>query len=1332
MYLFFNLLEDCSKIANQSVCNLTSVCSWCESREICIAGKQACQECSASDNQASCISMYPFRGCSYCPSSETCVAGSCGDCFQKDQGTCLTPDCRWCNATAMCVGQSDYCSFCTDVRDNEQYCQISDTPSCKFCSNSICVSSTQIDCPAACSTYIDQRQCDTMIGCRWCTSQNSCLISSLSCDACDNLDETGCLDYSGCQWNQAGAKCSDFCPQVLPEMDFISSFVKPSASKNGSLVKTREDLHGNLYSCGNSDGPFFVKFDSVGTEQCYFSWDKATGVVNSLEIDEDSSLMYLVGSGEYTPLKLENAPNGLLVSMSFLTQDAFIMALNMSDCDVSWSVPWGGPGDESFQDIISFSEYWIILVSSPEGTFPLPKGQYDGDCAGDKSCLLFFDKSWTLQYCYGLGQSQPSRITAHGNSNFIFEAQGHFLATLSEDCTTTQCEIVEDQWHCTSFSMYWQASQMQKCFSPALFRDSNSMLFMFFVHSNSLFRASWGSYEASLSLDFEETLYDLAQYSYKGLAFVGTNPNASAVIGFFSVSSMEAHSISMQLTNETGCYSSLWVGADGSLVVSGNSNSYNFMSTSNVQYLGGSQNLYNPVMGKFSVAPDGIPCLQQFPTPIYWQNGTFARTHEAHILWPSIFVQWDDVQFGIACLNSSDLECSHYELWYWSSSTQTWTEVRGNTNSVTLVFAFEYHISVLYYIRACNMKKCVETGVLSINGTIDPVLWDESMDLCEPELGAGLELLSNGEFTREDPFSGTGFWRLQCWSSCTLDIQPDLFVLQASLSWITLVVRTNSSESVAIDISLIDAFGLAFTVSLDESLHSQWRSICINTDDSSIDKSSIQKIQVSFSFSHFGAYSIDVDRISAASTDVFCHQASLPLWSYIVIAVGSALFAAVSAVATVIFWRKIHSKKNEGGVELSAVDKLQFFSQPVDPSEILDTSLSKEVSLADLGLTLSVETFTFGLESHQASVGSDNVEHFTISNSSHNKLALKFFLPHTPKFSVSMSPIVTTLSAGKNAEFTAILRCHCTTKISSPVYLAVTRGNTFRQEESCFCIIPISVESRVSTKLDPEELILQRPPIGEGSYGSVFQGSWRNGEVAVKVLKIQSGTGVYEDFQREVEMLESLRNIYIVNFVGAVHLSGALAIVTEYMPLGNLWSCMQKHTFSQALKLKCLLDAAKGILFLHTSSILHRDLKPDNFLMASLQIDAPVNCKLTDFGTCRDVHSNSSKLMTTGIGTPAYMSPELLDNRAYTSSADVYSFAIVMYQILKNTEPYNATEFSSTWRITEFVIAGKRLPIPEEWDPRLRTLIASCWAAEADARPDFKEISEVLESLQNN
>ena len=154
--------------------------------------------------------------------------------------------------------------------------------------------------------------------------------------------------------------------------------------------------------------------------------------------------------------------------------------------------------------------------------------------------------------------------------------------------------------------------------------------------------------------------------------------------------------------------------------------------------------------------------------------------------------------------------------------------------------------------------------------------------------------------------------------------------------------------------------------------------------------------------------------------------------------------------------------------------------------------------------------------------------------------------------------------------------------------------------------------------------------------------------------------------------------------------------------------------------LRIALGISNGMRFLHSLGLIHRDLKCANVLLTS-DLDA----KITDFGTTRIVPRERG-MMTGGMGTLEYMAPEILSHQIYSTKADVFSFAIVLWQMVSRKEPY---EELSIFTLPEHVCKGSRPPIPPGCPQKLALLIKSCWNSKQNARPDFSEICRMLQVI---
>jgi serine/threonine protein kinase len=360
----------------------------------------------------------------------------------------------------------------------------------------------------------------------------------------------------------------------------------------------------------------------------------------------------------------------------------------------------------------------------------------------------------------------------------------------------------------------------------------------------------------------------------------------------------------------------------------------------------------------------------------------------------------------------------------------------------------------------------------------------------------------------------------------------------------------------------------------------------------------------------------------------------------------------------------------------------------------------------------------------------DLMDTVTLTNNQKDKISFKIASRATDKCALTFDPSSGTVHPGKALSIAVKLMVKCTTiKLSPDIALVMWKGHLKDLEKSTrrtYSNFSMSLESQLTTKLDKDELSLYPTPVGDGSYGTVWQGKWRGMEVAVKVLKRQDclTADMLEEFNSEVEMMEKLRHPCVINFVGAVRVPGHLAIITEFCDYGNLNTAIRKNKLTWALKLKCLYDCARGMDFLHRSNILHRDLKPDNLLMVSMEVRSPVVCKISDFGTTRGVNRYAEGVeCTRGVGTPIFMAPEVLSGSTYEKPADVYSFALMMHNVVSDKTPYSDdSDFTKPFQFAQLVIQGKRPKIQAGWPDTFVALMCAGWSRTPGDRLAFSDI----------
>jgi len=153
-----------------------------------------------------------------------------------------------------------------------------------------------------------------------------------------------------------------------------------------------------------------------------------------------------------------------------------------------------------------------------------------------------------------------------------------------------------------------------------------------------------------------------------------------------------------------------------------------------------------------------------------------------------------------------------------------------------------------------------------------------------------------------------------------------------------------------------------------------------------------------------------------------------------------------------------------------------------------------------------------------------------------------------------------------------------------------------------------------------------------------------------------------------------------------------------------------------------MLDAGRGMTYLHKSDpiIIHRDLKSHNLL-----VNENWKVKVCDFGLSKILDQQNDTM--TACGTPSWTAPEILRNEHYTEKADVYSFAIVLWECITREDPHDG--------ILPFQVVlavgtkGMRLDIPPECPTNWKNLIKACWDEDQNLRPSFDDIMIQLEKF---
>lgn len=286
--------------------------------------------------------------------------------------------------------------------------------------------------------------------------------------------------------------------------------------------------------------------------------------------------------------------------------------------------------------------------------------------------------------------------------------------------------------------------------------------------------------------------------------------------------------------------------------------------------------------------------------------------------------------------------------------------------------------------------------------------------------------------------------------------------------------------------------------------------------------------------------------------------------------------------------------------------------------------------------------------------------------------------------------------------------------------------------------------------------------LAKGSFGEVWSATWGHIPVAVKTLHTHLADFPSEivEFEREAVFMQSIRHPNLLIFYGAgIKSDNTPFLVVELMTKGSMGKLIKNESVPWSTRRRFALEVAQGMAHLHSLDSLHRDLKSDNCL-----VDDKLHVKVGDFGNSRltsayygeqepsleqtkflklpkrsSVYSTErSKSLTSGVGTLLWMAPELLTgaNKTYGKEIDLYSFGIVMWELLACASPWE-NHFKTApalimirRELTQMLLSGKRPALPECCDdPEYAAyvmLMKRCWATQADTRPPFSSVAALM------
>src|SRR5579871_2027472 len=273
------------------------------------------------------------------------------------------------------------------------------------------------------------------------------------------------------------------------------------------------------------------------------------------------------------------------------------------------------------------------------------------------------------------------------------------------------------------------------------------------------------------------------------------------------------------------------------------------------------------------------------------------------------------------------------------------------------------------------------------------------------------------------------------------------------------------------------------------------------------------------------------------------------------------------------------------------------------------------------------------------------------------------------------------------------------------------------------------------TKIGPYKIL---GPLGAGGMGEVYRAldTKLNRPVAVKLLSGElADAAARRRFQREAQMASSLNHPHIVTVHDAGEFEDRQYLVTEYVDGGTLkdWARPQESKAPRSWReiVELLVGVADALSVAHGAGIVHRDIKPSNILITKSGY-----AKLADFGLAKLVErpapDEPTRTLTERqtapgvvVGTIAYMSPEQAAGKPLDIRSDIFSFGVVLYQMLAGRRPF---EGATDLETLQTIIHGAPVPLPADLPPALRAIVEK--ALEKNPAERYQSMREMVVDLR--
>ncbi len=254
-----------------------------------------------------------------------------------------------------------------------------------------------------------------------------------------------------------------------------------------------------------------------------------------------------------------------------------------------------------------------------------------------------------------------------------------------------------------------------------------------------------------------------------------------------------------------------------------------------------------------------------------------------------------------------------------------------------------------------------------------------------------------------------------------------------------------------------------------------------------------------------------------------------------------------------------------------------------------------------------------------------------------------------------------------------------------------------------------------------------------GASGQVCKATYSSTSVCVKQLySLLIDPEDMREFINEASILAQMTHPKVVRFYGIAVDSDSLLIVTELCEMSLLDFMKQRGTLSSLHKAAILLQISRGMEYVHSKGLVHRDLKMGNILVEKAKPSGIVDVKIADFGVSTATGENKHKEL---VGTPGHIAPEVIIGQVkpeLVKKVDVFSFGMLCWNVFAdNADATNSSmhSFDTSDDLNKAIAKRFRPKIHSSWPTEIQDLIRDCWAKNPKQRPSFETISARLASI---